>query len=99
MKLKAKGIGAIAVAGKPIGTEIALKFLDPILALTPVVIAIKDLFGSARPVRDDKAQVRSQSAHFDLDHDSSFSLPASGPVAKGIKDSDEVLGAGVLALS
>lgn len=45
VELKAKGIGAIAVAGKPIRVKIALKLFDPILALSSVVIAVKRCLG------------------------------------------------------
>jgi len=99
MELKSKGIGAIAVAGEPVGAKVALKFLDPVLTLSSVVIAVKDFFGSARSVGNDKTEVVAQRAHFDLDHDSAVFLPASGPVAKGIKNSDGLLGAGIFALS
>ena len=55
MEFKTKGIGAVAMTGKPVSTKVALKFLDPILALSSVVIAVIDLFGFTRPVGDDKA--------------------------------------------
>jgi len=97
MELKAKGIGAIAMAGEPIGAKIALKFLDPILALSSVVIAVIDFFGSTGPVSDDKTDIGPQRADFDLDHDSSLFVPASGPVAKAIEDSERHFGPGILA--
>ena len=88
MEFKTKGIGAIAMAGKPVSAKVALKFLDPILALSSVVIAVIDLFGSTRAVGDDKADIGSQRADFDLDHDPSLFVPASGPVAKAIEESN-----------
>ena len=98
MEFKSKSIGAIAMAGKPIRAKIALKFLDPILALSAVVIAVIDLFGSTRAVGDDKADIGSQRTDFDLDHDSSLFVPASGPVAKAIEESNRSFCAGIFTL-
>ena len=97
MEFKTKSIGAIAMAGKPVSAKIALKFFDPILALSSVVIAVIDLFGSTRAVGDDKADIGSQRTDFDLDHDPSLFVPASGPVAKAIEESDRSFGAGIFA--
>ena len=97
MELKPKGIGAIAMAGEPICAKIALKFLDPILALSSVVIAVIDLLGFSRAVGDDKADIGPQRADFDLDHDPSLFVPASGPVAKAIEESNRSLGPGIFA--
>lgn len=98
MELKSKGVGAIAVAGKPIGAKIALKFFDPILALSSVIIAVVDRFGSTRPVSDDKADIGSQRADFDLDHNPSSLVPASGSVAKAIEESNRSFCTGIFAL-
>lgn len=97
VELKAKGIGAIAVAGKPIRVKIALKLFDPILALSSVVIAVKDVLGSALTVGNDKAQVGAERPDFDFDHNFSLFGPASGPVSKAIKNSDGLAAAGILA--
>ena len=97
VELKAKGIGAKAVAGKPIGAKIAFKFLDPILALSAVVIAVIDLFGSTRAVGDDKADIGSQRTDFDLDHDPASLVPACGPMAKAIEESNRSFGADIFA--
>lgn len=97
MEFKSKGIGAVAVTGKPVSAKIALKFLDPILAFSSVIIAVIDLFSSTRAVGDDKADVGSQRTDFDLDHDPALFVPASGPVAKAIEDSERHFGAGILA--
>lgn len=99
MELESKGIGEVAMTGKPIGAKVAFDLLDAVLTLSAVVIAVKDLFGCAWAVGDDKAPIAPQRTHFDLDHDSSSFFPASGPVLKGIKDSDKLVSAGVLALS
>ena len=99
MEFKTKGVGAVAMAGKPVSAKIALKFLDPILALSPVVIAVIDLFGSTRAVGDDKADIASQRTDFDFDHDPALFVPASGPVAKAIEDSERYFGAGILTWS
>jgi hypothetical protein len=72
MELKSQGIGAVAMAGKSIGAKVAFKFLDPILALAALIIAVIDLFGSTGAVGNDKADVGPQGADFDLDHDSSL---------------------------
>src|SRR5437868_3825332 len=98
MEFKSKGIGAVAVAGKPIRAKIALKLLNPILALSPLVIAIIDLFGSTRATGDDKADISSQRANFNLDHDPSSFVPASGSVAKAIEESNRSFCTGVFAL-
>lgn len=98
MELKSKGIGAIAMAGKPIGAKIALKFFDSILALAALIIAVIDLFGPTWAVGNDKADIGSQRADFDLDHNSSSLVPASGPVTKTVEESDRNLGAGIFAL-
>ena len=98
MEFKSKSIGAIVMAGKPIGAKIALKFLDPILALPSVVITVIDLFGSTRAVGDDKAEIGSQRADFDLDHDPSSLVPAAGPMTKAIEDSERLFGAGIFTL-
>lgn len=95
MEFKTKGIGAVAMTGKPVSAKVALKFLDPILALSSVVIAVIDHLGSTRAVGDDKADIGSQRADFDLDHDSSLFVPASGPVAKAIKESNRSFRAGI----
>lgn len=87
------------MAGKPVSAKIALEFLDPILALSSVVIAVIDLFGSTRAVGDDKADIGPQRADFDLDHDPALFVPASGSVTKAIEDSERHLGPGILALS
>lgn len=98
MELKSKGIGAIAVAGKPIGANIALKFFDPILALSAVVIAVIDLFGSTGAIGDDKADVGPQRADFHLDHDPAPFIPASGAVAKTVEESNRSFSAGIFTL-
>lgn len=98
MELKSKGIGAVTVAGKPIGAKVALKFLDPILALSSVIIAVIDLFGSTRAVGDDKADIGSQRTDFDLDHDPALFVPASGPVAKAVEESNRSFCAGIFTL-
>ena len=98
MELKPKGIGTIAMAGKPIGAKVAFKFFNPILALSAVVIAVVDLFGSTGPVSDDKADIGSQRADFDFDHNSSSLVPASGSVAKAIEESHRSFGTGIFAL-
>jgi hypothetical protein len=72
VELKPKGIGTIAVAGQPVRVKIALKLFDPILALSSIVIVVKDVFGSAGTVGNDKAQVGAQRTDFDFDHDSSL---------------------------
>ena len=97
MEFKTKGIGTVAMTGKPVGAKIALKFFDPILALSSVVIAVIDLFGSTRAVGDDKANIASQRTDFDLDHDPALFVPASGPVAKAIEESNRSFGAGTFA--
>src|SRR5262245_7727205 len=97
MEFKSKGIGAIAMAGKPVSAKIALKFLDPILALSSVIIAVIDLFGSTGAVGDDKADIGPQRADFDFDHNASSLVPASGPVAKAIEESQRSFGTGVFA--
>ena len=86
------------MAGKSIGAKIALKFLDPILALSSVVIAVIDLFGSTRAVGDDKADIGPQRTDFDLNHDPALFVPASGPVAKAIKESNRSFCPGILTL-
>jgi hypothetical protein len=98
VELESKGIGAVTVAGKPIGAKIALKFLDPILALSPLVIAIVDLFGSTQAIGDDKSDIGSQRADFDLDNDPSSFVPASGPVSKAIEESNGKFCASILTL-
>lgn len=98
MELESKSIGAIAMAGKSIGAKIALKFLDPILALSSLVIAVIDLFGSTGAVGNDKADIGPQRADFNLDHDSSSFVPASGPVPKAIEESNRSFCTGILAL-
>src|SRR5687768_18300765 len=98
MEFKSKGIGAIAMAGKSIGAKIALKFLDPILALSALIIAVIDLFGSTRAVGDDKAEISSQRADFDLDHNPSSPVPASGSVAKAIEEPDRSFCTGIFTL-
>lgn len=85
------------MAGKSVSAKIALKFLYPILALSSVIIAVIDLFGSTGAVGDDKADIGSQRADFDFDHDPALFVPASGPVAKAIEESDRHVGAGILA--
>ena len=97
MEFKSKGIGAVAMAGKTVSAKVALKFLDPILALSSVIIAVIDLFGSTRAVGDDKADIASQRTDFDLDDDPALFVPASGLVAKAIEESDRHFGAGILA--
>jgi len=98
MELKAKGIGVIAVAGKPIGAKVALKFFDPILALSSVIVAVIDRFGSTGAIGNDKADIGSQRADFDLDHNPSSLVPASGSVAKAIEESNRSFGAGIFPL-
>jgi len=98
MEFKTKGIGAVAMTGKPVGTKVALKFLDPILALPSVIIAVIDLFGFTRAVSDDKADIGSQRTDFDLDHDPALFVPASGPVAKTVEESNRSFCAGIFAL-
>lgn len=98
MEFKTKGIGAVAMTGKPVSTKVALKFLDPILALSSVVIAVIDFFGSSRAVGDDKADIGSQRTDFDLDHNPSSLVPASGPVAKAIEESNRSFCAGKFTL-
>ncbi len=98
MELKSKGIGAVAMAGKSIGAKITLKFLDPIFALSAVVIAVIDLFGSTGAVGNDKADVCPQRTDFDFDHNPSSFVPGSGPVAKAIEESNRSFGTGVFAL-
>ena len=98
VEFKSKGIGTVAVAGKSIGAKIALKFLDPILALSSLVIALVDLFGCTGAVGDDKADIASQRANFDLDHDPSSFVPASGPVSKAIEESNGTFCASILTL-
>lgn len=96
MEFKTKGIGAVAMTGKPIGAKVALKFFDPILTLSALIVAVIDLFGSTGAVGDDKADITSQRTDFDLDHDPSLFVPASGPVAKAIEESNRSFCAGIL---
>lgn len=96
VELKAKGIGTIAVAGQPVRVKIALKFFDPILALSSVVVAVKDDFGSARTVGNDKAQVGAERTDFDFDHNFSLFGPASRSMSKAIKNSDRFVVPGIL---
>ena len=98
MEFKTKGIGTVAMAGKPVSAKIALKFLDPILAFSSLVIAVIDLFGSTLAIGDDKADIASQRTDFDLDHDPALFVPASGPVAKAIEESNRSFGAGIFAV-
>lgn len=98
MELKSKGIGAVAMAGKSIGAKVAFKFLDPILALAALVIAVIDLLGGTGAVGNDKADVGPQRTNFDFDHDSSSFVPASGSVAKAIEASDRSFAPGVFTL-
>ena len=98
MEFKTKGIGAVAMAGKSIAAKITLKFLDPIFTLSAVVIAVIDLFGSTGAVGNDKADVCPQRTDFDFDHNPSSFVPASGPVAKAIEESNRSFGTGVFAL-
>src|SRR5438093_46684 len=98
MELKSKSIGAVAMAGKLIGTNAALKFFDAILALSSLVIVMIDLFGSTGAVGNDKADIGPQGADFDFDHNPSSLVPASGPVTKAIKESNRSFCAGILTL-
>src|SRR5512147_634669 len=95
MDLKSKSIGAVAMTGKPVGAKVTLNFLDPILALSSVVIAVVDLFGFTRAVGDDKADIGPQRTDFHLDHDPAFLVPGPGSVTKTIEDSDRSFGAGI----
>jgi hypothetical protein len=97
MQLKAKGIGPITMAGKPLAVKIALKLLDPILALSSMIVVGKDFFGSARSVGNDEAQVGAQRTDFDFDDNSSLFGPASGAVSEAIENSNRLAAAGVLA--
>src|SRR5919197_1495268 len=85
MKLQAQGIGAKAVAGKPLPLKIALKFLDPILTLAAVVVPVKDLPGCARAVGDNESHVSSQRRDFNLNQDAAFFSPALSSVPKAIE--------------
>lgn len=98
MEFKAKGIGTVAMTGKPVSTKVALKFLDPILALSSLIIAVINLFGSTRAIGDDKTDIASQRTDFDLDHDPALFVPASGPVAKAIEESNRSFCAGIFAV-
>ena len=98
MEFKTKGIGAVAMTGKPVSAKVALKFLDPILALSSLIIAIINLFGSTRAIGNDKADIGSQRTDFDLDHDPASLVPASGPVTKAIEESNRSLCAGIFAV-
>ena len=97
VELESKGISAVVMTGKPIGAKVALKFLDPILALSSLIIAVINLFGSTRAIGDDKADIGSQRTDFDFDHDPALFVPASGPVAKAIEESNRSFGAGIFA--
>jgi hypothetical protein len=90
MELEAKSVGAIAVAGKPIGQKIALKFLDAVLTLSAIIVPGKDALSSTRAVGNNEADVGAQRTHFDLNHDPAFSLPAFGPMPKAIENPERV---------
>lgn len=98
MELESKGIGAVGVTRKPVGIEIALKFLDAVLALSAIIVPGKDFFSPTRAVGNNEADVGAQGAHFDLNHDPAFFLPAPGPMPKAIENSERLFGAGILAL-
>src|SRR5918999_1971495 len=98
MKLKSQGIGAIAVTGKPLGAKITLEFFDAVLALPPIVVAVKDLFGCSRAIGNDITEVGAQRTHFDFDHNPASFFPASGPMAKTMEDPHGVTIAGILTL-
>ena len=95
MEFKTKGIGAIAMTGKPIGAKITLKFFDPILTFSSLIVAVINLLGWTGAVGDNKADITSQRTDFDLDHDPSLFVPASGPMAKAIEESNRSFGAGI----
>ena len=78
--------------------KIALKFFDPVLALSSVIVMVKDLFGSARSVGNDKARISAQRTDFDFDDNFSVFGPASGSVSKAIKNSDGFASASILVL-
>lgn len=97
MKLEPQGIGAKAVAGKPLPLKIALKFLDPILTLSAVVVPVKNLLGSARTVGDNKSHISSQRRNFNLNQYAALFSPAFSSVPKAIKESNGGLPTGILA--
>src|SRR5437870_4721785 len=98
MDLESQAVGAIAMAGKPIATEAALIFFDLILALSPLVVEVIDLFGSTGAIGNDKPNIGPQRANFNLDQDSSSFVPAFGPVMKTIEESNRSFGAGIFTL-
>lgn len=99
MKLEPQGIGPKVVTGKPLSLKIALKFLDPVLTLSAVIVPVKDLLGFPRTVGDNKPHVSSQSGDFNLNHDAALFSPAFGSVPKAIEASDGGLAPRILAHS
>lgn len=96
MKLEPQGIGAKAVAGKPLPLKIALKFLDPVLTLSAIVVPVKDLLGCARTVGDNESHVSSQRRDFNLNQDAALFSPAFSSMPKAIEASDGDLTARIL---
>lgn len=96
MQLEPKGIGPIEVTGEPIPRKIQLELLDPILTLPSVVVPRKDLLSPPSTIGDHKADVMTLLGDLDLDHDSSLSGPASGPMPETVEDLNRAVGAGIL---
>lgn len=98
MELEAKRVGSIAMAGEPVASDPSFILFDLVLALSPLIIEMKDVFGLTAAIGNDEPNVGSQWTNFNLDQNPSSLVPASGPVPKAIEPAQGSLGAGILAL-
>src|SRR5512133_2755848 len=98
MELKAKGVGAVTMAGQSVTAKAALVGFDPVLALPSLIVEVIDVLGSTGAIGNDKADIGTQGTDFNFDQDSSLSVPAFGPVAKAIEPPNETFGAQIFAL-
>lgn len=98
MELQSKRIGTVAMAGKSIAAKAALVGFNLVFALSPLIVEVIDLFSSTGSIGNDKPNIGPQRTDFNLNQDSSSFVPAFGPVAKTIEESNGSFCAGILAL-
>jgi hypothetical protein len=75
MQLQPEGIGAEAMTTEPVGVEVELEFLDPILRRAAVVVPGDEVSRRAAAVGDHAAHVAALGRDIDLDQNASGVQP------------------------
>src|SRR5215204_228953 len=86
VQLQAKGIGSVARATEPVGLQVILQLVNPILDLSPTLVEGEQFGGAPVTVGDHAAHIRTQGIDLHLDQNPASPGPSTGSITEAGED-------------